>query len=145
MNHPPKSQPTSEDLPNAKDDIQGVAALAFIPVKDYTTFEAEFAITEGDLVYHFNRTPEVMALHGMARENYWKTTFATHLERVAKKYFEADYPRISAQFIHEPSLGITESWWFRAEGFGHLLDPHKKAYGFLDALDASIEAAASST
>jgi hypothetical protein len=121
--------------------IQGVAALAFIPVTDLTTFSGEFTITEGDLVFHFNRSPEVLAKPAAEREKYWRTTFPTCLEKVAKKVFECDYPRIAGQFIHEPDLGIIESWWFRASGFGHLLDPHRKAYDFVEELDKALDEA----
>ena len=121
-----------------------MTALAFIPFTEYTTFTGEFAIKEGDLVFHFNRSREVMAKDEQSRERYWRTTFPTCLERAAKKIFECDYPRIMGQFIHEPSLGIIESWWFRADGFGQLLEPHKKAYAFLDALDSALDEASSS-
>ena len=137
--------PSLEDLQKEQANIQGVAALGFIQVNDYTTFKCEFTIKEGDLVFHFNRTPEVMQREPLSREQYWKQTFPTCLERSAKKVFDCDFPRIMGQFIHEPKLGIEESWWFRASGFGHLLDPHKKAYAFLDELDASLDAASSST
>lgn len=123
------------------ENIQGVAALPFFPIKDYTTFDAEFALKDGDLVLHFYPSEEVKK--NVTGERFWRTTFPTCLERVAKTVFDADYPRISAQYIHDPSLGIHESWWFKAEGVGLLLDPHKKTYSFLDALDEALEASSS--
>lgn len=122
-------------------DIQGVAALSFKKFNDYTTFQGEFAITEGDLVFHFDRTDEVKALQQGPRDVYWQQTFAACLNQVAQNVFEATYPQLQGQFIDEPELGVVQSWWFRANGFGHLLDPHKKVYSFLDALDAALEEA----
>lgn len=126
------------------EDVQGIAAIEFSQIREYTTYEGEFAVKDGDLVFHFSRTAEVLAKPGTEREAYWKTTFPTCLERVAKEVFECDYPRIQGQFIHEPSLGIVESWWFKADGFGMLLEPHKKAYVFLDALDKALDEASTS-
>lgn len=121
------------------ENIQGVSALPFFPIKDYTTFDAEFTLKDGDLVLHFYPSAEVKSRAD--GEKYWKQTFPTCLERIAKQVFEADYPQISAQYIHEPSLGVENSWWFKADGVGMLLDPHAKTYKFLDALDESLEAA----
>lgn len=125
----------------ANPDVQGVAALAFIKFTDYTTFQGEFAITAGDLVFHFERTPETKALPQGPRDVYWQRTFATCLNDVAQAFFKAGPPELEAMFIDDPDLGIIQSWWFRAYGFGALLDPHKKVYNFLDALDAALEEA----
>ena len=118
-------------------DIEGRAALPvqplqFIKFTDYTTFSAELAITEGDLVYHFYVTAEVNALPD-ARV-YWYEVFAQVLERVAQEYFKATAPRLKAAYTQEQA-----SWWLRAFGFGMVLDPHKLAYGFLHVLDAALD------
>lgn len=124
-------------------DVQGVTALPFTKFTDYTTFQGEFAISEGDLIFHFDRTPEIRALPQGPRDVYWQKTFAIALDRVAQEVFQAGPPELQGQFIDEPDLGIVQSWWFRANGFGHILEPHKKIYAFLDALDAALDDASS--
>lgn len=111
------------------------------PVKNYTTFDAEYTLKDGDLVLHFFPSDEVKKRGD--GEVHWKQVFPTHLERVAKKVFEADFPLIQAQYIHEPALGVHNSWWFKAANVGTLLDPHKKLFSFLDALDDALEATSS--
>ncbi len=139
-----QGQKTTEiEAAQSNPDVQGVSALAFTKFNDYTTFQGEYAITEGDLVFHFFRTPEVKALPQAKRDLYWQRTFAVCLNDVAQKVFEAGPPRLQGQFIDEPELGVVQSWWFRANGYGHLLEPHKKIYSFLDALDSALEAASS--
>lgn len=111
------------------------------PVKNYTTFDAEYTLKDGDLVLHFFPSEEVKARAD--GEKHWKQVFPTHLEVVAKRVFEADYPRIQGQYIHEPALGVHNSWWFKAADVGMLLDPHKKLFHFLDELDAALDSKSS--
>lgn len=109
-----------------------------MPVTDLTTFAAEVAVTEGDLVYHFYATDEVNALP--SPQQYWHELFPAVLERTAKEYFKADFPRLKAAYTEEKA-----SWWLRAFGFGRVLDPHKMALRFCDVLDAALDAAMQST
>jgi hypothetical protein len=113
-----------------------VLAIHFIDVTEYTTFRAELAVTEGDLVFHFYPTNEVHALKLPTPEKYWKEVFAAVLEPVAKQYFNAEEPRLKAAYTAEQA-----SWWMRAFGFGQVLDPHKLAYGFLEVLDKALDGA----
>ncbi len=108
-----------------------------MPVTDLTTFAAEVAVTEGDLVYHFYVTDEVNA--GPDPKRYWLETFPAVLEQTAKNYFKADFPRLKAAYTEEKA-----SWWLRAFGFGRVLEPHKMALRFCDELDAALDAATSS-
>lgn len=117
----------------------------FIPVNDYTTFRAEFSITDGDIIFHFFKTPEVDAKGPQASYEYWSNIFPQCLEPVSKACFNADAPRLKAQHIYDSDSPYSQrepldSWWFRAYGFGHLLDPHAKAYAFAEALDAALDA-----
>lgn len=140
---PPMESPKllTPELTAQNPDVQGVSALSFIKFTEYTTFQGEFAITDGDLVFHFDRTPECRALPQAKRDVYWQRTFAVALNDVAQAVFAAGPPQLQAQFIDDPDIGIVQSWWFRANGFGHLLEPHKKVYSFLDALDAALDEA----
>jgi len=146
MNFPELPRPATEEIVREQHKNHEVLPLTFIPINDYTTFRAEFAITDGDIVFHFFKTPEVEKLGDPARvRQYWGDVFASVLEPVAKTIFNADVPRLKAQHIFDEDAPYSrqhplDSWWFRAYGFGHLLDPHAIAYRFAEALDASLDA-----
>jgi hypothetical protein len=116
-----------------------VLALFFSDVTEYTTFRAELAVTEGDLVFHFYPTPAAHALKQPTPLQYWTELFPECLDRVARQYFNADESRLSAAYTEEMA-----SWWLRGFGFGHVLEPQKFAYGFLAALDAALDGAITS-
>jgi hypothetical protein len=115
-----------------------VLPLHFIQCTDYTTFALEFAITEGDIVFHFYVTDEINALPDPT--TYWKETFPNTLSTCVESYFKATYPRIKAAYTEEKA-----SWWMRAYGFGHVLDPHLFVYKFLDEFDAALDGAVKSS
>jgi hypothetical protein len=96
----------------------------FKRVEDYTTFVAEYALKDNDIVVHFypGENNKVWAI------------FASHMDKVAQEHFSAMPPRLVAAFTEEMN-----SWWLRARGFGHLLDLDAFMTKFFDALDASIE------
>ncbi len=70
-----------------------------------------------------------------AWQDYWLKKFAFTLDLVARRYFEADSPRLLAKYT--PELA---SWWFKAQGFAHMLNPEAYVDGFLDLLDATLNA-----
>ena len=115
-----------------------VIGITFMKVQDLTTFAAEVAVTEGDFVYHFYVTDEVN--RGPNPHKYWLELFPEVLEKTAKEYFKADFPRLKAAYTEEKA-----SWWLRAFGFGLVLEPHKMALSFCDALDAALDSATSSS
>lgn len=109
-----------------------VLPLSFIPIEDYTTYRAEFAITEGDIVFHFFVTEEVQKLPDP--QKYWYEVFPNALAEVADAHFRVGFPRLRAAYTPEQA-----SWWMRAGGFGKVLDPHRFSYKFFDALDAALD------
>jgi hypothetical protein len=109
-----------------------VLPLMFTHIDGYTTFRAEFAIVDGDIVYHFYVTEEVQKLRDAHK--YWDAVFPATLQTVAREYFNADYPRLQAQYVPEMA-----SWWFRAKGFGQKLDPQRFSYRFFDTFDAALD------
>ena len=115
-----------------------VLPLHFIKVREYTNFDLEFAVTEGDLVFHFYATAEVNALPDP--QKYWKEIFPNTLSTVVEAYFRATYPRIKAAYTEEHA-----SWWMRAQGYGHLLDAHGFVYKFLDEFDRALDGAVNSS
>lgn len=121
--------------------------LAFREVSDYTTFRAEFALERGDIIFHFFKTDEILAKPESAQRLYWAELFPTVLEPTALKYFgvTADSDRLKAQHLYDEEQPYSrkeplDSWWFRAYGFGHRLDPHALALKFLEILDSDLEA-----
>src|SRR3954464_8209789 len=85
-----------------------VMGINFIDITEYTTFRAELAVTEGDLVFHFYPTEEVHALKDPTPMAYWPEPSPAILEPVAKKYFNADESRLKAAYTTEQV-----SWWLR--------------------------------
>jgi len=123
----------------AETDIP-IRGIEFVKASGYTTFDCEFSITQGDLVFHFFLSPEMQRWSAASQRAYWGEVVPRVLEEVAKSTFNAEFPRLQAQHVYEPDMGIN-SWWLRAYGFGHLLDPHALVYRFLDALDAGLDVA----
>lgn len=109
-----------------------VLPIKFIQITEYTTFRAEVAITDGDIVFHFYANDDINNLPNPSK--YWLDLFPNALSAVAEKYFNATFPRLKAAYTEEQA-----SWWMRAFGFGRLLDPHKSAYKFFDVLDAALD------
>jgi hypothetical protein len=129
--------------------------LAFREVNDetgenskYTTFKAEFAVAEGDIIFHFFKTPEIRAWTLDQQRHYWADIFARVLEETVVKYSgcSADSGRLKAQHTYDDEAPYSkeeplDAWWFRAYGFGHLLDTHKWALRLCEVLDEALDAA----
>jgi len=120
-----KKEPDALDLDGAVPD--------FTCNGNYTTFRVEHALIEGNIVLHFF-PPEEME-DGPQLLNYWKTIFPTTLDVVARKYFDAESPRLYAEYVPE-----LYSWYFRANGYSHIVDLLSFLEGFFDKLDEALEA-----
>jgi hypothetical protein len=111
---------------------------SFTKVKDYTTFEAEYALKGRDLVFHFFLPKELTPVEGArlppATVQYWTVAFAKALDSVARSHFEAQQPRLQAKYTEE-----LHSWWLRAQGYDHLLDVPRFVASFFEKLDATLE------
>lgn len=105
------------------------AVPAFKAVNDYTTFFAEYDLIDGNVVIHFYPPKGVE----VTRE-YWMVRFAEALDATAQEHFQATKPRLAAKYTEE--LG---SWWFRAQGFGHLIDLDQYLVKFFEKLDAALD------
>lgn len=109
------------------------AVPKFKAMNEFTTFNSEYAISPGgDITIHFFLPPEFRTVNV-----YWTNRFPTALDRVARAYFAADAPRLRAKYTEE-----LNSWWFHAQGYGHIIDLEKFLQGFFTQLDASLEASA---
>lgn len=88
----------------------GIIPPRFLKVTAFTTFDAEYAVIEDDLVFHFFRSPEVRGRPDSDR--YWHESFPAALDQQAQSYFKADQSRLSAAYTQE-----VDSWWLKAKGF----------------------------
>lgn len=107
-------------------------------VSGYTTFKVDYAIVDGDLVFHFYVTPEIQKLKNP--EQYWLQTFPAVIDPVAREFFQAEFPKLKAAYTPEKA-----SWWMRAFTFGMVLEPHKLAHNFFDKLDEALDSALKSS
>lgn len=117
--------------------IEGLekAVIQFTKISDYTTFSAEFAVVDNDIVIHFFLTPELaLQQDEPSVENYWLGKFPKTLDKTARDYFQADFPRLMAKYTQE-----LKSWWFKAQGYGLNIDPDAFVKKFFETLDKSLE------
>lgn len=146
MEETPPEQTLKDSVKAVSDlEIHGIdsAVVQFTKVDRYTGFTAEYAWKDGDLVMHFFLPPEASAPtsspHHAPKKmwlKWWTETFAKCLDEAARKYFNADYPRLEARYTEE-----LESWWFRAKGYSHVLDGDAFALQFLKELDRCVDQA----
>ena len=119
------SQVTSEEKIPASRIAAGIPN--FIKVLDYTTFSAEYAMKDGDLVVHFYPTDVTKGI--------WTREFAWILDRVAQDHFRATAPRLQAKFTEE-----VNSWWLRARGYSHIVNIKAFVDKFFELIDQALEA-----
>ena len=128
-------------LPGMVANVQD-AVVKFTKVEDYTTFLAEYAFVDGDIVVHLfpPREQHVQVADGfkLLDEHLlrWQRLFPQVLSPVAEKYFAATYPVLMAQYVPEMT-----SWYFKAGGFARRLDPESFVLLFFSRLDQALDAA----
>jgi hypothetical protein len=102
-------------------------------------FIAEFTVIDGDLVIHFflpkaaGDLRKADANQQKRWEAYWLEHFPQVLSPVAMEFFQADKRRLVAKYT--PDL---VSWYFRARGFGNVVDPATLAGQFYAALNGRL-------
>lgn len=127
---------TEEDIRRAVPDFTEI---------ELPTFKAKWAVVNGDLQVQFYLpagAPDLKRAGANEQrrwEAYWLKQFPNALSPVAKKYFQADKPRLVAKYTDEVA-----SWWFCARGFGEAVSPSALAEGFAAALDAELQASTES-
>jgi hypothetical protein len=127
----PEDIATAVDLVTQHSTI-GIGAGAvpkFKEVEDYTTFFAEYDLISGNIVIHFFPPKDQKVT-----QDYWMVKFAEALDVTAQEHFQATKPRLAAKYTEEMS-----SWWFRAQGFGHLIDVDQFLTRFFEKLDAALD------
>jgi hypothetical protein len=130
MNFQPTSMGETEatSLLSSQND-QGVQPLQFIKDESYTTFRAEHAFEDEDIVFHFFKTAECPA------KGYWDDVFPNTMSDVAQAVFQAGFPRLKAAWTQE-----VESWWLRCNGFANEGLPEERIKRFYSELDQALEA-----
>lgn len=129
------------DAPIAIGNVRD-AVVQFTPVKEYTTFLAEWTILDGAFVVHFFPPRERYASNGRGGMQVhgeflvkWQRAFPQVLDRVAQEHFQATAPRLQAVYTAEMF-----SWYFKAAGFATRLDPAGYLTLFFEKLDAGLDA-----
>jgi hypothetical protein len=92
---------------------------------EYSTYKAEHSFTGNDIVIHF-----YLPTKQKVTEAYWKLHFAAALNDVGQEHFQATAPRLVAKYTDE-----LNSWWFKAQGYDHIIDLPKYLSRFFEALE----------
>lgn len=109
----------------------------FTQLDSYRGFKAEYAVIHGDIILHFFLPKHAQVNSPEARQawmGYWLKDFPAKLDPVAQEYFEATHPRLMAKYTSEVA-----SWWFKAQGFGEVLDVGEFVGRFLTKLDEALQ------
>lgn len=122
----------------------GSAVPVFTKVENFTTFWAEYAFIDGNIIVHFFPPPEEYERHSATGRmsvksefiRRWTQKFPLVLSPTAEKYFNATRPVLEATYVAEMT-----SWWLRAGGYANRLAPEEFLRGFFVALDANLDAA----
>lgn len=109
-------------------DIQN-SVPQFKRVDDYTTFMVEWDLIGDDLVFHFYLTKEYVE-----DPAYWTVQFPQVLNVIGQEHFGASAPRLQAKYTEE-----VQSWWMKAQRYGHILDIPVYVAAFFEKLDAGLE------
>ena len=127
-----------QDIPTAigsvKDAVVGNPETGLDKVEDFTTFLAEYAFKDGNIVVHFFQTQEIHGSDRAKRDRYWLQVFPMVLSDTAEAHFDATQPRIFAEYVPEMT-----SWYFQANGFATRLDPSGFLMKFLEKLDEALD------
>lgn len=111
----------------------------FTPEKFYS-FAAKHALIENNIIIQFF-LPDQAKVYIKGDNNpgekkwmeYWLKKFPVVLDPEARKYFDAEYPRLQVKYTEEVA-----SWWFKGQGYGNLIDPGKFVHDFLVGLDVAL-------
>lgn len=90
----------------------------------YEAFKAEYDLANDNIVIHF------FLPRRKVTEHYWKELFASALNDVGQEHFLATKPRLVARYTEE-----FHSWWFKAQGYGHIIDLDAYVTRFFEKLE----------
>jgi hypothetical protein len=107
--------------------------LTFDPV-EMRYFRAEHTLSDQDIVIHFYVSSAVRKNWSESQiAPWWLNDFANSMSNEAQKYFNAGPPRLMAKYTPEVA-----SWWFKAQGFAHMLDVGAFLRAFYEQLDETL-------
>lgn len=95
----------------------------------YPAFNAEYALEGDNIVIHFFVPGPGIKI----TEEYWTSLFADGLNAVGQDHFQATKPRLVARYTEE-----LKSWWFKAQGYSHIIDVPRYVTRFFEKLDAHM-------
>ena len=118
-------------------DIGGVAdgVPKFTPYECYS-FRAEYGLVGENIIIHFFLPSHAKTDTEDARKEwmkYWMERFPSKLDITARTYFEAESPRLVVKYTEEEA-----SWFFRGQGYAHMLDLGAYVQKFLALLDEAL-------
>ena len=120
--------------------IDGVTAAIPVFKKDSRRgFAAEYCVQGHDVVIHFflpkHAEPHLATPEGREKWMlYWLQRFPAKLDEIARSYFDAESPRLVAKYTEELA-----SWWFKAQGFGDVINPDLLVQKFYERLDEALQ------
>ena len=121
----------------AGSDIGGVAnGVPKLVSFECYSFRAEYGLVGDNIVVHFYLPSHAKTDTPDARKEwmaYWMERFPDKLDVTARSYFEADRPRLVVKYTEELA-----SWYFRGQGYAHMLDPAAFVQKFLSLLDEEL-------
>ena len=94
---------------------------------EFDTFKAEYSLDGKNIVVHFFLPQRKVT------EHYWKHLFAQVLNDVGQGHFQATMPRLVAKYTAE-----LHSWWFKAQGYDHILDVESFMATFFEKMNAGL-------
>ena len=134
-----KDAPAEFDSKNA---VTGDGEMVINFNDKFYSFNAEHSLIEGNIVIHFflpDQAKQYLKGDNNPAEqqwmSYWLKTFPGVLDPIARRYFDAEYPRLQVKYTEEVA-----SWWFRGQGYGNLIDSKRFVRKFLEELDAALQA-----
>jgi hypothetical protein len=101
------------------------------------SFNAEWALIGKDIQVKFFLPKHARLNTPEARQawmDYWLKRFTAKIDQVARRYFEAEHPRLVVKWTEE-----FQSWWFCAKGYDYLLDVAAFLSPFFDQLDRALQ------
>ena len=119
-------------------DIGGVAnGVPKLTPFDCYSFKAEYGLVDGNIIIHFYLPTHANTTTVDGRtewRKYWTERFPDKLDVTAREYFEADRPRLVVKYTEELA-----SWFFRGQGYAHMLDLGAYVQKFLGLLDEALQ------
>lgn len=94
----------------------------------YKAFNAEYFLEGDGIVIHF-----FVPTKRKVTKQFWTRDFAEALNDIGQEHFQATAPRLVAKYTEE-----VKSWWFKAQGYGHIIDLDTYLVRFFEKMEARM-------